>query len=106
MISDGSCDTEDSALHHKHIQIQKTIILNCNKIPQYHFFNCIFDQINSALVSISDFKKSYQPQTFGGFGTNIVLMSERIFDVFTWAFVTHTCNVITSGAAYKCTRPI
>ncbi len=56
MISDGSCDTEDSALHHKHIQIQKTIILNCNKIPQYHFFNCIFDQINSALVSISDFK--------------------------------------------------
>ncbi len=57
MISDGPCDTEDSALHHKHIKIQKNIILNCKIKLKFHnitFFTVFL--INSALVSISDFK--------------------------------------------------
>ncbi len=30
------------------------IILNCNNIPQYYYFNCILDQINASLVSRRD----------------------------------------------------
>ncbi len=57
MISEGSRDTEDcsndaenSALITEKTLTQKTVILNCNN-SQY----CIFDQINAALVNISNF---------------------------------------------------
>jgi len=33
----------------------KTAILHCNNISQYYTFCCIFNQINSALVSRRDF---------------------------------------------------
>jgi len=40
-------------LHLKMYQKNITkIILNCNNIPQYYYFYCIFDQINIALVGI------------------------------------------------------
>ncbi len=42
----------------KYIKIE-TIILYCNNILQdYCFFLCIFDQINTALMSIRDFFKN------------------------------------------------
>ncbi len=66
MISEGSCDTEDwsndaenSASHHNntlHFRIYSNgkQILNCNNNLQYNYFYCIFDQINTDLVSIRD----------------------------------------------------
>ncbi len=64
-----SCDTKDwsndaentafivgitAILSDIHIE-NKTAILNCNYIPQYFCFYCIFDQMNAALVSRRDF---------------------------------------------------
>ncbi len=61
MISEGSCDTEDwsndaenSALQsnrHSHRKQLFWIIII------FHYFYCIFDQMNAALVSRRDFQK-------------------------------------------------
>ncbi len=65
MISEGSCDTEDSSN-----DAENTAFDHRNNISQYYCFYCIFDQITAALVSRRDFfkkhlkKKSYHPQTF------------------------------------------
>ncbi len=54
-ISDW-CDTEDWSNGCWKFKTQ-TIILNSNFISQYYSFYCIFNQINSALVSIRDIWK-------------------------------------------------
>ncbi len=70
MISEQSCDTEDSSnncwkysfamteiivfkLDLKYIQ---NYISNCNNISEYHWFYYISDQINAVLVSLRGFK--------------------------------------------------
>ncbi len=68
MISEGSRDTEDwsndaenSDLHHKN-KVWFKILLNTKlyfNVSQYYCFYCIFDQINSVLVSITDFFKTH-----------------------------------------------
>ncbi len=80
MISEESCDSEDwsndaenSVLHHRNNYILKYIkigtnIRNCNNISQYF---CIFDQINTALMST---RKPYNMRVCkGGLKVNIYL---------------------------------
>ncbi len=67
MSSEGSCDTEDwsndaenSVLRHRNKLLLKKILNKkhlfyfWNNTSQYYGFNCIFDQINAALVSIKE----------------------------------------------------
>ncbi len=58
--------------------IAKLVILNCENISQYYCFCCIYDQINTGLLSRRDFfKKSY----------NLTVQKRLTGSVYTYIFI-------------------
>ncbi len=112
MISERSCDTEDlsndaenSALITeinyilKYIKIE-TVILNCNNISQNIFF-CIFDQIDTALMSRRNFfKKTLKILLIPNFWAAVYIIDcVTVCDMYTWGWC---CLSQSSLVVRKC----